>query len=48
MGADRTELRNLAEADPTRTRRLIDLWQAWATRAQVKPYPPARARGDAE
>jgi arylsulfatase len=36
---DRTELLNLAEAQPDKVKELAALWEVWAIRAQVKPYP---------
>jgi len=39
MKADRTELHDLAAAQPEQVKALAALWEAWALRAQVKPYP---------
>ncbi len=39
LKADRTELHDLAAAQPGRARELAAKWDAWAERAQVKPYP---------
>lgn len=39
LKADRTELHNLAEAQPERARELAAQWDAWAKRAQVLPGP---------
>jgi arylsulfatase A-like enzyme len=39
LKADRTELHNLAAAQPARARELAKKWDAWADRAHVKPYP---------
>jgi arylsulfatase len=39
MAADRTETRDLAAQDPDRVRRMASLWQDWAVRARVLPYP---------
>ena len=39
MNADRTELHDLAAARPDQVKALAALWEAWALRAQVKPYP---------
>jgi arylsulfatase len=39
LHADRTELHNLAPAQPDKARDLAAQWEAWATRTQVKPYP---------
>jgi len=41
---DRTELQNLAEARPDKVKELAALWEAWALRAQVKPYPEAAGK----
>jgi arylsulfatase len=35
---DRTELRNLAGAQPARVREMAAKWEAWAARADVKPW----------
>jgi arylsulfatase len=39
MKKDRTELNDLASAQPEKARELAALWDAWAERAHVKPYP---------
>jgi arylsulfatase A-like enzyme len=39
LKADRTELHDLAAAQPERAKDLAAKWDAWAERAQVKPYP---------
>ncbi len=39
LKTDRTELHNLAPADPDRAKALLAQWRAWADRANVKPYP---------
>ncbi len=39
LKADRTEQHDLAAAQPERTQTLAAKWEAWAERAQVKPYP---------
>jgi len=41
---DRTELQNLAEAQPDKVKELAALWETWAVRAQVKPYPETGAK----
>lgn len=43
MKTDRTELHNVAEEKPGIARDLAAMWDAWAERAQVTPYP-ARAK----
>ncbi len=45
MKADRTELHNLATAQPAKAKELAALWDAWAERAHVKPYPAAEGKG---
>ena len=37
--ADRTETRSVAAEQPEKTKELAAKWEAWAERAQVKPYP---------
>ncbi len=39
LKADRTEQRDLAATQPERAKELSAKWDAWAERAQVKPYP---------
>jgi len=39
MKSDRTELHDLAAAQPDRAKELAEKWEAWAIRAHVKPYP---------
>jgi arylsulfatase len=39
LKADRTELHDLASVQPEKARELAAQWDAWAERAQVKPYP---------
>jgi arylsulfatase len=39
LKADRTELHDLAAAQPEKAKELASKWEAWALRAQVKPYP---------
>ena len=39
LKTDRTELHDLATAEPARAKELAKKWDAWAERAQVKPYP---------
>ncbi|MEQ1826763.1 MAG: arylsulfatase [Pirellula sp.] len=36
---DRTEMNNLADANPERVKDMSSRWQAWATRVGVKPWP---------
>ena len=39
LKTDRTELHDLADAEPDRTAEMAAKWEAWASRANVKPYP---------
>ena len=39
MEADRTEMNDLAEAQPDRVKTLAAMWQAYAERAKVIPWP---------
>jgi arylsulfatase A-like enzyme len=39
LKADRTEQHDLAAAQPDKAKELADKWEAWALRANVKPYP---------
>jgi arylsulfatase A-like enzyme len=39
MKADRTELHDLATAQPEKAKELAAQWDTWAERAKVKPYP---------
>lgn len=39
LKADRTELKDLAGEKPDEAKALAAKWEAWAERAQVKPYP---------
>jgi arylsulfatase len=48
LKADRTELHDLAAAEPKKAKQLMAKWNAWADRAQVRPYPegdPGKAPG---
>ena len=47
MKADRTELHDLSATDPDRARALAGKWEAWALRAQVRPYPQGKKAGSA-
>jgi arylsulfatase len=42
LKTDRTETRDRAPEQPERVQELAALWDAWARRAQVIPYPPER------
>jgi len=43
LKADRTELHDLAAAQPKRAEQLAAAWEAWAERTNVKPYPAPAA-----
>lgn len=43
LKSDRTELHDLASHEPARVAELAAQWEAWAERAQVKPYPKVKA-----
>jgi arylsulfatase A-like enzyme len=45
LKADRTELHDLAAGQPERAKELAAKWDAWAERANVKPYPSAGQGG---
>ena len=40
--ADRTELNDLSATLPEKVEELTDLWNAWADRCGVKPWPIRR------
>ena len=42
LQADRTELNNLAGAQPDKVKQLVALYDAWAERAGVQPWPVRR------
>lgn len=39
MEADRTELHDLAASEPERTKKMARMWDAWAKRIGVQPWP---------
>ncbi len=43
LKSDRTELHNLAAAQPERVKELSATWESWAVRAHAIPYPDAGA-----
>jgi arylsulfatase len=47
MLADRTETHDLASAEPEKLKELIAKWEAWATRANVTPWPHTPPYGEA-
>ncbi|HET6879377.1 MAG TPA: arylsulfatase [Pirellulales bacterium] len=42
MEADRTELHDLSHAEPARVSRMAAMWDAWARRTNVLPWPEER------
>jgi arylsulfatase len=46
LSKDRTEQNNLAASRPDKLKELAAKWDAWAQRANVKPYPAAGAAGN--
>lgn len=44
IARDRSEMHNLAEAEPERVREMGALWQAWAERSDVLPLNPPLSR----
>lgn len=48
LKADRTELNNLASAQPERVQQLTALWNAWAIRANVVPGPQDKPKHPAK
>ncbi len=48
MEKDRTEMHDLAEAEPERLKAMIEKWEAWAKRAGAVPWPWRPAYGGGE
>ncbi|MEO6246184.1 MAG: arylsulfatase, partial [Opitutaceae bacterium] len=48
LKTDRTELHNLAAAQPARATELVAKWEAWALRAHAKPHPADTEGGAAK
>lgn len=44
MEADRVELQNQAARHADKVKELASMWQAWAKRTKVLPYPPSRSK----
>jgi len=44
MEADRTETDDLADRHPERVKRMAGMWQTWARRANVLPWPQDKAK----
>jgi arylsulfatase len=42
--ADRSELHNLADEKPQKAKELADMWQEYAERTQVIPWPEKKKR----
>jgi arylsulfatase len=45
MSKDRSELHDLASAQPDRVKEMAAKWEAWAQHAHVKPYPVEKENG---
>jgi arylsulfatase A-like enzyme len=45
LKTDRTELHDLAGSQPELAEKLSALWEAWAVRTRVKPYPSPQTKG---
>jgi arylsulfatase len=46
LAKDRTEQNNLTSTQPDKVKELAAKWDAWAERAQVKPFPGPRGAGN--
>jgi arylsulfatase len=47
MDLDRTEMNNLAKAQPERVKAMAKMWDAWADRVGVQPWPmPGTPKGE--
>ena len=46
LNADRSELNNLSEKYPQRTKEMADRWEAWAIEAKAKPWPWNRKKSN--
>jgi len=44
MEADRTEMNNLASAEPERVKKMGEMWQAYGERTNVLPWPGSRRK----
>ena len=44
MDADRTEMHDLASAQPDRVKSISDAWQAWAAKSKVLPLGAWQAK----
>jgi len=42
MLTDRTELHDSSKEEPRKAKELLDMWDAWAKRANVVPDPSAK------
>jgi arylsulfatase len=45
---DRTEMRDLADAQPQRVKQMVSMWETWARRARVLPWIWQPAYGSSE
>jgi arylsulfatase len=45
MAKDRTEMNNLARAEPQRVKEMATLWEKWARRTQALPWPWGKPYG---
>ena len=46
LNADRSELNDLSEKHPQRTKEMADRWEAWAIEAKAKPWPWNRKKSN--
>ena len=46
LNADRSELNDLSERHPERTKEMADRWEAWAIEAKAKPWPWNRKKNN--
>ena len=46
LNADRSELNDLSEKYPQRTKEMADRWEAWAIEAKAKPWPWNRKKSN--
>jgi arylsulfatase len=47
LKADRTEMNNLAAAQPERVQQMTTFWNTWAIRANVLPGPEGKPKNEA-
>ncbi len=46
IDADRTELHDLSEKMPEKTKAMADRWEQWALEAHAKPWPWGQPKAD--